>query len=100
MRSSTLIFAFAASQAVAQSTVQSKPFNLVLSSSNKTLNGALLGACHEGAAIEGLCVDLGTPSPASYYNQYTFNTTAGATPVPNIGITGLLVRNHVAPGDL
>jgi hypothetical protein len=100
MRSSTLILAFAASRAVAQYTNQSKPFNLVLSSSNKTLDGALLGACHEGAAIEGLCFFSGPKNASASYNQYTFNTTSGATPVPNIGIAGLLVRIHIAPGDL
>jgi hypothetical protein len=100
MRSSTLIFAFAASRAVAQYTNQSALFNLVLSSSNKTLNGALLGACHEGAAIEGLCVNIGSSSAASSYNQYTFNTTSGETPDPALGITGLLVRIHVTSVDL
>ena len=35
---------------------QSAPFYLVLTSQNTTLNGSTLVSCHEGAAIEGLCI--------------------------------------------
>jgi hypothetical protein len=87
----SLILALGASQAAAQYTNQSAPFNLVLCSSNATLNGALLGACHEGAAIEGLCPSIGGNASASY-NQFTFNYTSEQTPDPILGITGLLVR--------
>jgi hypothetical protein len=87
----SLVLALGASQVVAQYTNQSAPFNLILCSSNATLNGALLGACHEGAAIEGLCPSIGGNASASY-NQFTFNYTSEQTPDPVFGITGLLVR--------
>lgn len=83
-----LTFAFATSEVTAQYTNQSAPFNLVLLSANSTINGSLLSACHEGAAIEGLC--LGGLSSESYA-QYTFNYSAQATPDPVVGITGTLV---------
>ena len=35
---------------------QSAPFNLVLCSANSTYHNSTLSACHEGAAIEALCV--------------------------------------------
>jgi hypothetical protein len=64
--------AFVAS-AVAQYNVTSDPFSLVLRSiSNSTLNGTPLYACHEGAAIEGLCLG-GNTSPSS--QQFHFNTS-------------------------
>ena len=66
------ITAFLALAGVAAAqTVQSKPFNLVLSSADKTLNGQILNACHTGAAIESLCVG---------YNgtDFHFNTTKGS----------------------
>jgi len=68
---------------------QSAPFTLVLQSSNTTLNGSNLNACHEGAAIEGLCV--GSASPPSSYNTYNFNYTAQQTPDPKLGYSGLIV---------
>jgi hypothetical protein len=99
MRSSvSFVLAFVTSQAVAQYTNQSAPFNLVLSSSNTTLNGALLGACHEGAAIEGLCLNIGSNSAAPY-NQYTFNYTTQQTPDPVLGYIGILVRVSIVPRD-
>jgi len=85
----SLVLALGASQVVAQYTNQSAPFNLILCSSNATLNGALLGACHEGAAIEGLCPSIGGNASASY-NLFTFNYTSKQTPDPIFGITGLL----------
>ncbi|TVY92323.1 hypothetical protein LAWI1_G002184 [Lachnellula willkommii] len=69
-------------------TNQSAPFNLVLTSQNTTLNGSTLGSCHEGAAIEGLCV-AGPLSSDS--NNYTFNyTTASTTEPTGLDVTGLL----------
>ncbi|KAH8748346.1 hypothetical protein BGZ57DRAFT_915978 [Hyaloscypha finlandica] len=85
----SLVLVLGAFQVVAQYTNQSAPFNLVLCSSNATLNGALLGACHEGAAIEGLCPSIGGNASASY-NQFNFNYTSKQTPDPVFGITGLL----------
>ncbi|EKD12637.1 hypothetical protein MBM_09206 [Drepanopeziza brunnea f. sp. 'multigermtubi' MB_m1] len=46
---------------------QSAPFNLVLSSRNKTLDGSKLYACHEGAAIEGLCVAKTAPASSGVF---------------------------------
>lgn len=69
---------------------QSAPFNLVLTSQNSTLNGSTLVACHEGAAIEGLCV--GGPLQSSSV-QYSFNyslaNVQGAPPT-GTNLTGLL----------
>ncbi|KAI5360511.1 hypothetical protein Slin14017_G086860 [Septoria linicola] len=56
---------------VSAQTTQSKPFTLEIQSSNKTLNGKALTSCHEGAALEGLCIG-NAPSQA-----YQFNTTDG-----------------------
>ena len=62
--------------------LQSKPFFLVLHSDDKTLNGKTLGACHEGAAYEGLCVDVPLAKAKSNYNTFTFNYTKSE---PNFG---------------
>lgn len=69
--------------------VSSKPFHLVVkSATNKTLNGRTLFACHEGAAIEGLCLGEKKLSTADVYN---FNTSAYSTPTDSaIGDTGIL----------
>ena len=84
------LIALAASTATAQYTNQSAPFNLILLSQNDTLNGSALGACHEGAAIEGLCVS-GPPTADAGYSQFQFNTSS--TPFnynATIGETGYL----------
>lgn len=69
--------------------VSSKPFHLVVkSATNKTLNGRTLFACHEGAAIEGLCLGDKKLSTADVYN---FNTSSFSTPTNSaIGDTGIL----------
>ncbi|KAF2788400.1 hypothetical protein K505DRAFT_200301, partial [Melanomma pulvis-pyrius CBS 109.77] len=60
--------------AACQSETSSPPFRLVIESSNSTLNGTVLGACHEGAAIEGLCstsilvTDDPVPATTFHYN--------------------------------
>ncbi|KAI0124047.1 hypothetical protein BJ170DRAFT_637991 [Xylariales sp. AK1849] len=66
--------------AAAQNTYlnQSAPFNLVLSSTtNETLNGLKLGACHSGAGIESLCLYDGTDLS---FSSFYFNTSGPADP--------------------
>ncbi|KAJ4381823.1 hypothetical protein N0V86_003188 [Didymella sp. IMI 355093] len=72
----------------------SKPFNLVLTSDNSTINGSTLSACHTGAALESLCLSSGggvsNPSaiPASTFN---FNTSSEVvTPNATLGTPGIL----------
>ena len=82
-------FAFAATHVTAQT--QSAPFNLVISSANVTLNGSLLAACHENAAIESLCLG---GAPTDSYAQYNLNYTSqdpSSTPSPIPGTIGILV---------
>lgn len=63
---------------------QSAPFYLVLHSDNSTLDGKALFSCHEGAAIEGLCVGTSTPKPANNISStFQFNYTHSE---PNYGI--------------
>lgn len=69
--------------AVAQT--QSKPFNLVVKSDDKSLDGAALAACHSGAAIESLCIAGDDGS------EFYFNTTEG-TQAP--------IEGYVAPSSL
>ncbi|RDA94625.1 hypothetical protein CP533_2485 [Ophiocordyceps camponoti-saundersi (nom. inval.)] len=73
--------------AAAQS-VQSKPFNLVIQSSDKQINGQGFTACHSGAAIESLCMYKGGRS------TFYFNTTEGGeSPLKNYEPSGVLVWN-------
>ncbi|KAL8303571.1 hypothetical protein RB600_007160 [Gaeumannomyces tritici] len=59
---------------------KSEPFNIVVSeSSNSTVVGWILGACHAGAGIEGLCVSNDSPSPPS--TTFTHNTTGDSEPI-------------------
>jgi hypothetical protein len=54
---------------------QSADFNLVVQSHNKTLDGQLLGACHNGAAHEALCIAGIPTSPSDDFVSFQFNTT-------------------------
>ncbi|KAJ4348619.1 uncharacterized protein N0V89_009997 [Didymosphaeria variabile] len=63
---SIFVLAILASGALAQFDQSSKPFRLFLKSDNATLDGQTLGACHQGAAIEGLC-----PSGNTHANNST-----------------------------
>jgi len=67
----------ALAQNISQTTVvdQSADFNLVIQSSNETLHGSLLGACHNGAAHEGLCIVDNSFNYSSNYVSFQFNTT-------------------------
>ena len=91
MRTSSISLglAIAAATVLAQQTNQSAPFDLVLSSSNSTINGSVLESCHEGAAIESLCLG---GNVADVYDQYNFNFSSQSTPDPALGVIGVLVR--------
>ncbi|KAJ8115813.1 hypothetical protein OPT61_g2624 [Boeremia exigua] len=57
--------------------VRSSGFRLMLRSSNSTLNGTVLGACHQGAAIEGLCLTGDTiQDPTSSYTTFYHNVSS------------------------
>ncbi|TAQ91186.1 hypothetical protein B7494_g561 [Chlorociboria aeruginascens] len=96
MRSSFVasILAFAATQVSAQYNISSDPFNLVIySTTNATINGIALGACHTGAAIESLCAFEG------FTSSYIYNTSSEAIADPTIGETGVLAFNLPLGGD-
>ncbi|KAF2491608.1 hypothetical protein BU16DRAFT_123349 [Lophium mytilinum] len=92
MKASTSILALAAATtALAQYTNQSAPFKLQIKSTNKTLNGNYLYACHEGAAIEGLCpanaITLGSAGASTYH----FNTSSDSA--ATTGVLTYLLQN-------
>ncbi|KAH8596607.1 hypothetical protein B0O99DRAFT_685607 [Bisporella sp. PMI_857] len=79
---SAVLVAASAIPALAQSNItqtqvvdQSADFNLVVISDNATINGSLLGACHNGAAHEGLCLVDSSYDHAANYVSFQFNTT-------------------------
>lgn len=102
MRTSIIasFLAFAASQVTAQYySNQSAPFNLVLLSSDSTLNGSLLYACHEGAATEGLCTASSSKFTLNSYSlNFNFNTTVEPWNSPGIGLLGILTWELQASG--
>ncbi|OTB04234.1 hypothetical protein M426DRAFT_321083 [Hypoxylon sp. CI-4A] len=59
-------------------TNQSAPFALVLQSSNASLNGLKLSACHSGAAVESFCLDESVHTPA--FQTFFFNGSASPPP--------------------
>ncbi|CAG8978216.1 hypothetical protein HYALB_00011797 [Hymenoscyphus albidus] len=85
------LLVFAASQVAAQEEpapyydIQSPPFYLTLKSLNTTLDGLYLTACHEGAAIESLC--LSQPFTTNFtYAHFYYNTSSSE----NSSTSGLL----------
>lgn len=63
---------------------QSAPFNLVLCSTNSTYDNSILSVCHEGAAIESLCVDnvshigqINTDHNSQYQLNYSSDSDTG-----------------------
>jgi len=82
---------------------QSGPFVLrVANAANASLNGVYFGACHAGAAIEGLCTNtIDSSAPISSYNTFYFNYSSfAANPwdsgsiVWNLPISGLPGVDH------
>ncbi|KAL9107015.1 MAG: hypothetical protein Q9227_008051 [Pyrenula ochraceoflavens] len=73
---------------------QTAPFSLILQTAvSSPLNGTALASCHEGAAIEGLCVTSSPPSSnLSYAQTYRFNYSASSTaPDPSPSTQGYVV---------
>ncbi|KAF3000831.1 hypothetical protein E8E13_006841 [Curvularia kusanoi] len=59
--------------------LQSLGFRLFVKSTNTTINGTALGACHQGAAIEGLCLTGETAqNPPSSYTTFYHNVSSYA----------------------
>ena len=78
--SSLLLGSLAAAQEI-----QSKPFNLLIQSSNKSIDGQKLNACHSGAAIESLCLSGNNGA------VFHLNTTKGEIePIKGGGLPGSL----------
>ncbi|KAJ6785708.1 hypothetical protein PWT90_06250 [Aphanocladium album] len=97
MKFTTIATSVLLSGLAAADDIQSKPFKLVLESSDGKYNGKTISSCHSGAAIEGLCVGSDAPSP---YSTYYFNTTEGSTsPVEGYGPSGKLVWNLPLQGQ-
>ncbi|KHJ32579.1 putative related to heatshock protein hsp150 [Erysiphe necator] len=79
---------FMASQLNAQENYsQTAPFNLVISAPGSQINGSYLASCHEGAAIEGLCVATYSKNSGSIYN---LNYTSAEIADFVLGTVGLL----------
>lgn len=83
MRSAAFIGPLALGGLVAAQDVQSKPFNLIVQSDSKELNGRAFSTCHEGAAIESICILKDSKA------VFNLNTTDGAEPGPG-GLSGAL----------
>jgi hypothetical protein len=58
-----------------------------------------LGACHQGAAIEGLCLTGSRRNETSSYNTFYHNVSATDTPNA-IDVPGVLGYTLIAGGDL
>jgi hypothetical protein len=89
-----LALALAATASAQDYNETSRPFQLVLSSSNKTIDGQKLAACHTGAAIESLCLTgsyLGAGSRPLPPVAFHFNTSASTvTGNETLGKPGIL----------
>jgi hypothetical protein len=88
----SLLFAAAANAQFYNET--SKPFQLVLTSNDTTINGSTLSTCHIGAALESLCLSnsntTSNPNPIAPAT-FNFNTTADPfAPNATLGVPGIL----------
>jgi hypothetical protein len=91
------LLALLPSLTTAQFDVPSAPFSLVvLSEANSTLNGTSLYACHEGAAVEGLCLNNPSTAHDPKYTTYSHNTSSSVPANSSIGAPGSLI--WVLPG--
>ncbi|KAL6850689.1 hypothetical protein ACO1O0_007813 [Amphichorda felina] len=75
MKSFAIVSSLLLSGLVSAQDEQSEPFNLVIKSSDTSLDGQKVSACHEGAAIESLCLLRDTQG-----SEFYLNTTEGSVP--------------------
>ncbi|KAF2727525.1 hypothetical protein EJ04DRAFT_451164 [Polyplosphaeria fusca] len=68
---------------------------MVISHHNETLNGTVLSACHEGAAIEGFCRGPSISDPLAYGVHFYFNTSASNTNPKAADVPGVLSYDAV-----
>lgn len=88
MKPSTALLAALAALASTASARQSDRFYLVAVSDNPKVNGTYFYACHEGAAIEALCVGGKKPDKNPAVDTYRLNNTAS---MPNQGVLSWLL---------
>jgi hypothetical protein len=87
MKFTTSALLLSLTTSITAQTTQSYSFELAIQSSNKTLDGKTLISCHEGAALEGLCITSNSGHSGSLYQ---FNTSNAQTADPYLGKTGVL----------
>ena len=59
---------------------RSDPFNLIFISDDQELNGTGISTCHEGAAIDGLCISGNRTLPSLVQREvFTHNTSSDST---------------------
>ncbi|KAF2203676.1 hypothetical protein GQ43DRAFT_498286 [Delitschia confertaspora ATCC 74209] len=81
----TALFLTLIAPVLAQYNFSSSPFRLMIESQNSTLNGTVLGACHENAGIEALCPvgstldDSATSVTTFYQNVSYFRDSSNST---------------------
>lgn len=103
MKSSLLtLFSTLSTLALAQVYNESAPFKLILQSSNATLDGAALGAIHDGAAIETLTPGSANATGAgSTFTLVVDNYDGSVKPGfdPAVEISGFIKYNLVISGN-
>ncbi|KAF1961111.1 hypothetical protein CC80DRAFT_488457 [Byssothecium circinans] len=85
--------------------VNSPPFRLFLKSSNSSLNGTAIGACHQGAATEGACItNERITDPVQSYTTFYHATSSSSSNNSTYDAPGLLywnlTSNIVAPSSM
>ncbi|KAH7068715.1 hypothetical protein FB567DRAFT_248968 [Paraphoma chrysanthemicola] len=97
MKTTLTLTALAAAAAAQDSyyNITSKPFQLVLTSADGSIDDTV-SACHTGAGLESLCLSnsnsTSKPDP-TYYDTFNFNTSIYYQPPsndPDLGVPGIL----------
>ncbi|KAF2710746.1 hypothetical protein K504DRAFT_475705 [Pleomassaria siparia CBS 279.74] len=79
MKTILAILALSAIGACQEDQKSSPLFQLMIESSNSTLNGTVLGACHQGAVTEGFCyTGKDVAEPPSWSTSFYFNVSSSA----------------------
>jgi hypothetical protein len=90
MKSVYTLLATLAAAATTLAQRQSAPFYLVAISDDPKVNGTHFEACHEGAAIESLCVGPKKVGSDSSFSTYRLNNTKS---YPNEGVLSWVLHS-------